>query len=104
MDIIQLSCTIFLNETVFYFLVQHMFHFLLESFAFIINDVFDKSNEQTFSYRHCKVNEKKFSQSVSFLFSRDLLTDCGEQTKQTAASSTATSSSPYDCAYLCVTF
>ena len=35
------------------------------------------------------LTKKKFSQSVSFLFSRDLLTDCGEQTKQTAASSTA---------------
>ena len=65
MDIIQLSFTIFLNKTVFYFLVQRMFHFLLETFSFIINDVFDKSNERTFLYRNCKVNEKKLSRSVN---------------------------------------
>ena len=52
---IQLPFTIFFNKTVFYFLVQHMLHFLLETFPL---------NERTFSYGNCKVNEKKTSLSV----------------------------------------
>ena len=64
MDIIQLSFTIFFNKAIFFFFVQQMFHFLLEIFAFIINDLFDKSNERTFSYGNCKIDEKKFIRSV----------------------------------------
>ena len=59
---IQLSFTIFLNKTIFYFLEKHMFHYLVEALAFIINDVFEKSNERTFSCVNWKVNEKKIQQ------------------------------------------
>ena len=59
---IQLSFTIFLNKIIFYFLVQHMRHFLLETFAFINNDVFEKSNE--FSTETAKLTKNKISRSV----------------------------------------
>ena len=71
MDIIQRSFTIFLNKAIFYFLVQRMFHFLVETFAFIINDIFDKSNEQTLLHRNCKANEKEIQEKCS-IFSHDL--------------------------------
>ena len=56
MQIIQLSFTMFLNKIIFYFLVQHISHFLPETFALNIIDVFEKSNERIFSYGNCKFN------------------------------------------------
>ena len=69
MHIIQPSLTIFSIFTQskakqFSIFLCSMFYFQLKTFAFIINDVFEKSNEQIFSFRNCKINEKKISRSV----------------------------------------
>ena len=49
----------FLNKIIFYFLVRHMFYFLPETFALNIMTLFEKSNEQIFSYGNCKLRKKK---------------------------------------------
>ena len=67
---IKLSFAIFLKEIIFYFLVQHMSHFLLQTFAFIINDGFEISNERIFSYGNCKVKEE-IIQPKCLIFSHD---------------------------------
>ena len=41
-----------------------LFYFLLKTFSFIIDDVFEKSKERIFSFGNCKVNEKKINRSV----------------------------------------
>ena len=62
-DAIQLSFTIFPHKTIFYFLVHHVL-FPAKNFFFIVDDVFEKSNERIFSFGNCKVNEKKISVEV----------------------------------------
>ena len=67
---IQLSFIIFFNKN--FFLVQHMFNFLVETFSFFSNDVFEKSNKQIFSCGNCTINKKDI-QPKCLIFSHNVV-------------------------------
>ena len=52
------------NSSIFYFIVQLTFHFLLETFAFIINDVFERATNEHFRTEIAKLTKKKYSRNV----------------------------------------
>ena len=60
-DIIQLSLAIFPHKTISYFLVQHVL-FSAKNIFFIIDDVFEKSNEWIVSFETAKLTKRKLAE------------------------------------------